>query len=67
MVIVSDTTTLSNLLLTDHIDLLQKLYGPITIPTAVKDELRELISHRRQVDQFLNQPWVITQSVGHKE
>ena len=67
MVVVSDTTTLSNLLLIGHIDLLQKLYGSISIPTAVRDELRNLVSHRTQVDQFLNQPWVAVHSIGQKE
>lgn len=67
MVVVSDTTTLSNLLLTGHIDLLQRLYGSISIPTAVRDELYNLVSHRTQVDHFLNQPWVTIQSVTQKE
>lgn len=67
MVVVSDTTTMSNLLIVGHIDLLQKLYGTISIPTAVRDELRNLVSHRTQVDQFLNQPWVTIHSVTQKE
>lgn len=67
MVVVSDTTTLSNLLLIDRIDLLQKLYGSINIPMAVSEELHNLLSHRKQVDQFLNQAWVTTYSVTQKE
>lgn len=67
MVVISDTTTLSNLLIIDQIDLLQKLYGTISIPTAVRDELFKLVSYRTQVDQFLNQPWVTIYSVTQKE
>ncbi|GAB3642306.1 DUF3368 domain-containing protein [Spirosoma arcticum] len=67
MVVVSDTTTLSNLLLIGHIDLLQKLYGSISIPTAVRDELRNLVSYRTQVDEFLDQPWVAVHSVRQGE
>lgn len=52
MVVVSDKTTLSNLLLIDHIDLLQKLYGSVRIPTAVRNELPNLLSHRRRLTNF---------------
>lgn len=39
MVIISDTTTLSNLLVVGKINLLRNLYQEITIPPAVRDEL----------------------------
>ncbi len=67
MVVVSDTTTLSNLLIIGHIDLLRTLYGPITIPVAVSDELLNLTTHKSPVDQFLSQSWVTTQQIQHKE
>lgn len=42
MVIISDTTTISNLFLIDKLWILQRLYKHIVIPKAVADELEKL-------------------------
>ena len=40
MIIVSDTTPISELAKVDHLDLLPKLFGKVVIPKAVFDELQ---------------------------
>ena len=42
MIVVSDTSPLSNLFLIQKLDLLQKLYRKVIIPLAVMNELLEL-------------------------
>ena len=42
MVVVSDTTTITNLLKIDLLHLVQKLYREIIIPQAVYDELAKI-------------------------
>jgi predicted nucleic acid-binding protein len=39
MIVVSDTSSVSALLRIGHADLLQRLYGEVLIPEAVRDEL----------------------------
>ena len=48
MIVVSDTSPLSNLFVIGRLDLLQKLYSRIIVPGAVMDELLEL--EKRGVD-----------------
>ncbi|GAB3491692.1 DUF3368 domain-containing protein [Spirosoma knui] len=63
MVVVSDTTTLSNLLIIEHTHLLASLYNEIAIPQAVAEELHKLTSHELLVNQFLSQNWVMVRAV----
>ncbi len=67
MVVVSDTTTLSNLLILDHTHLLTALYGQIIIPQAVANEIRQLTSHALLVDQFTKQDWVSVRAVQRND
>lgn len=67
MVVVSDTTTLSNLVIIEHTHLLAALYGKIILPQAVADELRKLTSHERLVNQFLEQDWVSVRIVQRND
>ena len=39
MIVVSNTSPITNLAAVSHLDLLQVLYGQITIPDEVRDEL----------------------------
>lgn len=48
MIVVSDTSPLSNLFVINRLDLLQKLYNRIIIPSAVMNELLEL--EKRGID-----------------
>jgi predicted nucleic acid-binding protein len=53
MVIVSDTTTISNLFLIDKLWLLEKLYQKITIPKTVLNELERLEDgNKRNIDKI---------------
>lgn len=58
MVIISDTTTLSNLLVVGKTHLLRSLYQEITIPPAVRDELLAFTAMRAAVEEFLAETWV---------
>lgn len=42
MIIISDTSPVSNLILIQRLDILQKLFTEIIIPTAVDTEIRAL-------------------------
>lgn len=46
MIVVSDTSAISNLLLIGRGELLRDLYGRVVIPSAVATELRALDDHR---------------------
>lgn len=67
MIVVSDTTALSNLILIGHIHLLEQLFGHIVIPVAVRDELLQLKSHLDDVNIFLNASWVDVRAVQHTD
>lgn len=43
MIVVSDTSCISNLLIIGRADLLERLFGEVVIPVAVRDEL--LVKH----------------------
>ena len=51
MVIVSDTTTITNLLKIDLLHLVQRLYREIIIPQAVYDELAKIPSQKKLLKQ----------------
>lgn len=62
MLVVSDTTTLTNLIKIDLIHLVQKLYGKITIPQSVYDELAEVSANKN----FLKRAkWISVTMVRH--
>lgn len=52
MVVVSDTSSVSNLIQLDNLQLLNQLYGVVTIPPAVKRELYRIEDHARLLDQL---------------
>lgn len=52
MLVVSDTTTITNLLRIDLLSLIQKLYNQIYIPQAVYDELSRMPSQKKQIDKL---------------
>jgi predicted nucleic acid-binding protein len=51
MIVVSDTSSISALLRIGHADLLQRLYGEVLIPEAVRDELLDFFP---TVPEFLH-------------
>lgn len=52
MIIVSDTSSISNLLQIGLIDILHALYGEITITPAVRRELYHLPNQEKQIEQI---------------
>jgi uncharacterized protein len=59
MVIVSDTTTISNLFLIDKLWLLEKLYQKIIIPKTVYEELERLEeNNKRNIDKIKQSNWI---------
>ena len=58
MLIVSDTTAVSNLLQIDALELLQKIYGKVIIPTAVEKELLALEKLDFPIQDILAFSWI---------
>lgn len=67
MIIVSDTTALSNLIQINKLQLLQHLYSEVIIPTSVYDELYVLVDLEIITKEILDQDWVIIRSVKNTE
>jgi predicted nucleic acid-binding protein len=63
MIVVSDTTALSNLLQIDRIDLLPQLYAEVVVPPAVVSELEALRSNQNALKQFGQSQWFSIQEV----
>lgn len=66
MLIVADSSPLHYLLLIDHVDLLQTLYGGVILPTAVAAELSHTNAPQLVRDFIGNPPgWLTIQSPQH--
>ena len=59
MIVVSDTSCISNLLLIGQIDLLQKIYSEIFIPLAVYNEILMLEKSGKDLSYFKSRNWMI--------
>ena len=58
MIVVSDTSPLSNLFLIQKLDLLQKLYRKVIIPLAVMNELLELEKRGYDLELIKKADWI---------
>ena len=58
MVVVSDSSPISGLLILDKLELLEKLYGKVYIPQSVTLELLKIQSKKDEIYEFLNYHWV---------
>lgn len=63
MVIISDTTTISNLLIINKLYILQKLYNKIIIPRAVFTELQKLKNYNRNLSEIIHSSWIVVEDV----
>ncbi len=54
MIIISDTSVISGLIIIGEIQILTKLFDEIIIPQAVNNELLNLTKHKNSVEHFLN-------------
>jgi uncharacterized protein len=58
MIVVSNTSPILCLAITNHIDILEKLYPRIIIPTAVYEELTRIISKHQQLQFVKEYSWI---------
>jgi predicted nucleic acid-binding protein len=67
VIIISDTSVVSNLILIDHLHILYDLFGEIIIPTAVKKEILRLEEYGIDLSKFHNSKWIKTKDPINKE
>ena len=63
MLVVSNTSPLSNLAIVDHLDLLRERYGRVIVPERVKLEL-DALSHaagKSRIEKAYSEGWLLTQ------
>jgi uncharacterized protein len=65
MIIVSDTSALSNLAIVDHLWLLEAVYQTVIIPDAVASELAA--ARNSTVSAILQLHWIHTQSLTNSQ
>jgi len=67
MVVASNTSPISNLAIIGHLDLLQKQFGTILIPPAVKTELERITipGARASIEQAILSGWLKVQRLGN--
>lgn len=58
MIIVSDTSPVSNLILIQRLDILQKLFSEIIVPPAVDAEIRALKQFGKDLNDYQNADWI---------
>ncbi|MEM6631744.1 MAG: DUF3368 domain-containing protein [Bacteroidota bacterium] len=58
MVVISDTSVLSNFLQLGRIDVLERLYQELIIPSSVAIELQALQTNVTDLDVFLAEEWI---------
>ena len=64
MVVVSDTTAVSNLLQINSLNLLQKIYGKVLVPKAVEKEMLVLGELGFPIQDALALPWIESKVLG---
>ena len=63
MIVVSDTSALSNLALVNHLWLLESIYQTVIIPEAVVSELKA--ASNQTISDILQLDWIQTQSLNN--
>ncbi len=58
MIIVSDTSPVSNLILIERLDILQKLFAEIVVPSAVDAEIRALKQFGKDLSKYETAEWI---------
>jgi hypothetical protein len=58
MIVVSDTSPISNLLIIDRIYILKDLFSEVTIPPAVDSEILELKKFNVDISSYRNAGWI---------
>lgn len=65
MIVVSDTSPLSNLALINGLSLLQNLYGTVIIPQAVAQELENARAKAPHIAEVLTLDWIEVRQVSN--
>lgn len=58
MIVISDTSPVSNLILIERLDILQKLFTEIVIPSAVDAEIRALKQFGKDLSEYETAGWI---------
>lgn len=58
MIVISDTSPISNLIQIGMLDLLRQLFGKIVIPTTVDLEVRKLESFSIEISAYTSADWI---------
>lgn len=66
MIVISDTSVISNLIIIDRLDLLGDLFSEIIIPQAVETEILKLEEFDIDITQFKNADWISVQNPLNK-
>lgn len=64
MIVVSDTTAISNLAQINQLELLEKIYHRIIIPKGVYEELLALDNFGIPIEKILSQDWIEAKTVS---
>lgn len=64
MLIISDTSPLTNLIRINELDLLKLLYTEVVIPEKVQDEL---LNYENQKDEIDKRDWIIVKKVSNSD
>lgn len=67
MIVVSDITPLISLLKINRLELLERLFGDVMIPTAVFDELTVDKRFRTEADQIRQKSFIVVKPVNNQE
>ena len=67
MLIVSDTSPISNLIQIGQLDLLKQLFGQLIVPPAVDEEVRRLMDFGISVDDYDGASWISVRNPSHYE
>ena len=63
MIIVSDTSPLSNLAIVGYVSLLKEIYTTVIIPQAVANELNNVNDEDMKIKQLLSLEWIQVQQI----
>ena len=58
MIIVSDTSPVSNLILIGRLDILQRMFSEVVVPPAVDKEIRALEQLGKDIREYRNAKWI---------
>ena len=66
MIVVGDTSVISNLFLVGHLDILESLFHSVVIPQKVQDELLELQGFGIDVNPILHAPFIVVKTPANQ-